>query len=349
MLARIRYAGQIDMTTLTSHSATARQAPRFPAFYRVSTREVPADIRIDYWQSHFSASRIDRPRGMAASDFTGDMLSGVLPDGGVFADLRGGPTDCRFGERENGIALLGCIDAGAVEIRHGNNQATTVTPHSRLVLFDCDRPFVTSSRHYAMTYLALPRSLITATLGSDPVPSGKAVRELPSGELATSLGQHLRAIAEHGERLLADEAADTLQTAQALALTTLARMRANRRSLPQGFDDTLLIAARHLLKQHMDDTQSTAERLATALGCSRAHLYRLFARQGQTIAGQLRELRLRQARTLLETQLAQPIGSIAFRCGYTDQSAFGKVFRRRFGLTPGECRERIRSDGTRNG
>ncbi|MGO4124638.1 helix-turn-helix domain-containing protein [Inquilinus sp. YAF38] len=64
----------------------------------------------------------------------------------------------------------------------------------------------------------------------------------------------------------------------------------------------------------------------------------MFATRDRTVAGDLREVRLRRARRLIETQPDRPIGLIAFDCGYTDLSAFGKAFKRRFGLGPSDWR-----------
>jgi len=52
----------------------------------------------------------------------------------------------------------------------------------------------------------------------------------------------------------------------------------------------------------------------------------------------LHEIRLRHAGRLLETLPTEPIALIAFDSGYIDLSAFGKAFKRRFSLTPGDWR-----------
>lgn len=331
---------------VTPTASRAGVASDVPVFRRISTRTVPAGDRFDYWRSQFDASRIEKPRASGIRDFEGEMLASAPSHGVVFADLHGDPITCHFGEQDSGVILLGCVSSGPVDIRHGHGQTVSVGSHSGLVLFDCDRPFTTSSQRYAMTYLAMPRTLVTEVLNDDPVPSGAAVRVLPAGTLASGFHRYLCYMAAHGARLAAVNANEAMCTARALAISMLAGLRPHWRSLPETFDDALLTAARHQLDLHADDPGFTAEQLALVLGCSRAHLYRLFERQGQTITGQLRESRLQRARTLLETQPGESIGMIALRCGYTDLSAFGKAFRRRFGLAPSECRSLAQSAAT---
>jgi len=313
--------------------------PPSPLFYRRSTRTVPADARFDYWRAQFDASRIELPRRAGAHGFHGEMLASGPVDGVAFAELHGDPLICHFGENGSDMILLGHVGSGTVDIRHGHDRITPVDARSGLVVFDCDRPFTTSSQRYAMTYLALPRALVVDAMASEPVAPDAAVRVLPAGTLATSFQRYLRSLAVRGARLDVASAGQAMRTARALALATLARLRPHRRSLPETLDGALLEAVRHQLRLHAEDPQFTAGHLAHMLGCSRAHLYRLFERQGQTIGGQLREFRMQRARTLLETQPGESIGMISLRCGYTDLSAFGKAFRRRFGLAPSECRE----------
>lgn len=311
-----------------------------PAFHRISTRSVAAGDRLDYWRSQFQASYIDQPRACRGQGFESDMLASAPVGDVAFAHLRGDPVTCRFGTRASGLVLLGCVSAGVVAICHGHGHGQTVTvgPDGGLVLFDCDRPFTTSSQSYAMTYLALPRALVVRALGDDPVAPDEAVRILPSGMLADGLHRHLREMVVQGMDLAAGDANEAVRIARALAISLLAGLRPHWRSLPQSLDRALLDAARHQLRLHAGNPDFTAAQLAMALGCSRAHLYRLFERDGQTITGQLREYRLEHARQLLETRPGEPVGMIAMRCGYTDLSAFGKAFRRQFDLTPSECR-----------
>lgn len=321
----------------TAQSSCSERSTK--AFQRLSTRSVPVADRFDYWRSLFKASRIERPHVRHGVDFNGEIINGASAGGVVFSGLQGEAIACHFGAGDSDMFLLGCVRAGMVAIRRGSHQITVVQPRTGLVLFDCDRPFNTVSGDYAMDFLVLPRKLVINVMADEPVAGRNAVRILRSGVLARSLQRHMHIMATQGERLDAAVATDTIATARGLAVAMLAGVGRQWRSLPGSYEDDVFAAAHHALRLHADDAGFTAAHLAAVLGCSRAHLYRLFERKGQTVTGQLRELRLRRAWTLLGNEPHQSVGMIAMRCGYTDLSAFGKAFRRQFDVTPSDCRQ----------
>jgi AraC-like DNA-binding protein len=104
-------------------------------------------------------------------------------------------------------------------------------------------------------------------------------------------------------------------------------------------EDGMLIAAQAFISRRFASTDLSPDAIARRLGCSRAHLYRVFARNGLTVAGYLREIRLQRCRTALAT--ARPgdtVGDIAFRCGFDNPVYFAHLFRQRFGIRPTEAR-----------
>jgi AraC-like DNA-binding protein len=102
----------------------------------------------------------------------------------------------------------------------------------------------------------------------------------------------------------------------------------------------LFAAAQMLIRRHLTSRDLTPELIAGQLRCSRAHLYRLFAAHGETVAKYVRELRLQCAYELLarDNIRKEQIGDIAYRCGFEDPVHFTRLFRQRFGLTPSELR-----------
>jgi AraC-like DNA-binding protein len=93
-------------------------------------------------------------------------------------------------------------------------------------------------------------------------------------------------------------------------------------------------------------TQHTPEQLARLCGCSMRHFNRLFREQfGESPRARQTELRLLKARHLLgETD--QRIAQIALDSGYRSLSLFNALFKKRFGLSPSECREKGDHGGT---
>jgi AraC-like DNA-binding protein len=93
----------------------------------------------------------------------------------------------------------------------------------------------------------------------------------------------------------------------------------------------------------MPDTelvQHSSQELAQLCGCTPRHFNRLFRRRfGTPTRARQTELRLLKARQLLETS-AEPVAHIAADCGYHSLSLFNSLFRRRFGMSPSEWRNK---------
>jgi AraC family transcriptional regulator len=102
---------------------------------------------------------------------------------------------------------------------------------------------------------------------------------------------------------------------------------------------------RTVMAQLHDDVRRppTLAELARTAGVHPAHLARVFRTQmGASLGAYARRLRLEWC----AQQLAhgdQPLGTIAQRAGFADQSHFTRAFRQRFGVTPGAYREARRS------
>ncbi|MBB1200204.1 AraC family transcriptional regulator [Enterobacteriaceae bacterium 89] len=85
----------------------------------------------------------------------------------------------------------------------------------------------------------------------------------------------------------------------------------------------------------------TRENVAAFFNITPNHLSRLFSQHGtMSFVDYLRWVRMTRARMILQKyQLS--IGDVALRCGYPDGDYFSRLFRRQFGLTPGEYRSRF--------
>lgn len=101
--------------------------------------------------------------------------------------------------------------------------------------------------------------------------------------------------------------------------------------------------------QHIQDIQTyirnhlgeplSRESLASMVGFSVPHLHRIFtAYMGVTMSDYIRELRLKRAGYKLRAG-AVDITEVALAAGYQTHAAFGKAFKRQYGLSPGEFRD----------
>jgi transcriptional regulator GlxA family with amidase domain len=89
----------------------------------------------------------------------------------------------------------------------------------------------------------------------------------------------------------------------------------------------------------------TPEELARLCGCTTRHFNRLFRTAfGQSPRAQRGEMRLLKAQSLLQSS-DESLAEIASQSGYRNRTQFLSVFKRRFGMTPAEWRERAKSSG----
>ena len=100
------------------------------------------------------------------------------------------------------------------------------------------------------------------------------------------------------------------------------------------------LANSHIAAMLGDPTFDGATLMRT-IGMSRSALYRVFADRGG-IAAAIRDARLDRARArlLAPADRHRNLAQIAYLCGFQDYPAFTRAFRRRFGMTPRDCRGR---------
>lgn len=109
-------------------------------------------------------------------------------------------------------------------------------------------------------------------------------------------------------------------------------------ALKNGINDSALIRrGREYILAHISEAVTT-EALARELGLNRTYLCTLFVQEtGMTINHFVTQVKMEEARRLLDiTQ--KSIAQIAAQLGYSTQSYFQKVFKKHWGITPGEYR-----------
>jgi len=87
------------------------------------------------------------------------------------------------------------------------------------------------------------------------------------------------------------------------------------------------------------DTDINIDELCDNLNVSRFHMQRIFKETfGQNIYECIKSIRLQKAANLLIANKYSTITEITEKCGYASHSAFIKVFRQRFGMSPKQWR-----------
>lgn len=100
---------------------------------------------------------------------------------------------------------------------------------------------------------------------------------------------------------------------------------------------------------HLGNGDLSVAEVAHRQRVSPRYVHKLFENEGSTFSSFVRNQRLVRAhRSLSDPRLAdRTIGAIAFDVGFGDLSYFHRTFRRRYGATPGEVRNSVKTNGPR--
>jgi transcriptional regulator GlxA family with amidase domain len=110
-------------------------------------------------------------------------------------------------------------------------------------------------------------------------------------------------------------------------------------------EDSLVNAALHAMQQHLA-AEVRIVALAHQLKVSQSTLIRRFKRvTGMSPQMVLQDLRVRRAQQWLATS-DLTVEEIVERVGYADVSSFTRLFQHRTGLSPGEYRRDVKSQGS---
>lgn len=167
-----------------------------------------------------------------------------------------------------------------------------------------------------------------------------AGRALPTtGGAAVALAAVQEMVAQgqaigQGSRFTVVEFVSTLLAQQVKAL------EGERGARQKRSQEELLCEALQYIKCHMDDSDLSPDRIASALSVCRRTLYHAFSSIDETPQATVQRLRLERCREML----AQPGGArptvteLALQYGFSDPAYFARLFRKRFGITPSQCR-----------
>jgi len=102
----------------------------------------------------------------------------------------------------------------------------------------------------------------------------------------------------------------------------------------------LMAEIRAFIMRNLDDARLTPSAIAAMHHISLRYLHKLFQQEGQTVAGWIRECRLRRCRRdLADPRLAdRSITEIAAQWGFTSPAHFSQAFRSLHGLSPRQFR-----------
>ncbi|MCA0305746.1 MAG: helix-turn-helix domain-containing protein [Proteobacteria bacterium] len=303
----------------------------------LSTDRIPARERLDYWRSE--VLRRTRPEApVEGQGFRARLRRIVLPEVELIEHASDpvvssrSPTRTRFDGGED-IALE-LIRSGVSQLTH-NGQHVQRT--GNLWLVDYARPFQTSLSRHRASGVVLSRRRVREVLGED-LSALAGHRVAPRG-LAAVLRSHMTTTLDEAAHMTAAERVIATNAAAEMMLAVLQAERFGAVD-PERFGDGLYRAALAIIERLCSDPDLTPDRIARAVGCSRATLYRLFSGKDCSVAEQVWRSRLDAAWRLLRSPdgIGRSVADVAALSGFADLPTFNRMFRRRYGMTPTEAR-----------
>jgi AraC-like DNA-binding protein len=223
-------------------------------------------------------------------------------------------------------------DSRASALEAGDFVVTTSTdPYT----WEFHGDFATFALRFPQSFIDLPEPMLRPVIGqaiaASPDPHGTA--------FAARLSPFVTAVVADAELLrgpLGGRVARNLIDLFATALYGALGGAATDRGVP------VFLRATDYIARHLGEPGLETAAVARAHHLSVRYLQAIFAEQGTTVTGWIRDRRLAGCRRDLADPALRdvPIGDVAARWGYPDQAYFSRLFRRTFSETPREWRVR---------
>jgi YesN/AraC family two-component response regulator len=107
------------------------------------------------------------------------------------------------------------------------------------------------------------------------------------------------------------------------------------------YEEKLIMQAKEIVEQNLENVHFNAEMLATGLGMSHSTLYRkLKALTGYSIVGFINKMKIERAAQLMQNK-EMTITEIMYKVGFNDLKHFRKCFQKEFHQSPSDYRKNL--------
>jgi AraC-like DNA-binding protein len=305
----------------------------------VSTDGVPPREQLGYWRDVV----LNRNRPLVPNDarsFQARLNRIVLREAELVDHASDGVESDRSPRRSqfaggDDIALELMRACGGVVMEHNGEHRLRA---GDLYVVDYSQPLRSRRTRHRASGIVLSRRRVIEAIGEDP--ARLAALRLPARGLGALLRVHLQTSIDEAPHMTAPQRVLAVNAAADMALALLqatVQGRFDGERLAGGLHE----AAHRLIARRCCDPAFGPEHVADAVGCSRATLYRVFARHGESVAAVIWAARLEGGRRILGSAggLGRTVSDVALACGFREVTTFTHMFRRRYGMTPGEARE----------
>lgn len=298
-----------------------------------STSEVKTDSALNQWKTYLESSLVELDVYSDSETFYAEMQQELLGPS-LFSEMKTGAFTSKRTRsaisRSQWAPAYGLIQTrtGSIHYQHGKFEG--VLNPGDCVLLDRTAPYTISTKGTSCITLGMPAGWLGGWVADPERLVGKKIDcKQGWGHVLSAMLWQLKKNELSDLALPLGTVAD--QIAGSLALTAGPNKQTVSRHIHKMYE-----LARGRLQEMAFETDVNPTSLANDLNISKRHLHHLFAQEGTTFGHELSEFRLHRAKQLLEDpRFAKiPIGELAFRCGFADQSHFSKRFRKRFGVSP---------------
>lgn len=314
---------------------------------RLTTTGVRPKERVEYWADlvsrHVTVMDIvpagPRMRGQIEARAVGDLVASLATVSGQ--GLRAVHTRSHV-ERADAHFHAACVhlDGDTAITTRGE---TSPLRHADIFFTDSRAPFTLGlERPWRHMVLTLPCSTLDARLSAPPgALSGLVIRDAPLGRLwATHLAAGFACGGDLSPEALAMFARHSVDLLVQLVDEAVGRPAAA--SAPR---EAVYLSATHAIAACYVDSALTPATIARRVGVSPRTLARAFADRQETVMQQVYAERVRQAARRLRSSAwaHRSVTDIAFACGFSDLSHFGRAFTEALGTTPSRYRLQLQT------
>lgn len=337
--------GTVELDARSASDAWAAAAPcasdpdpaPLPSL-RHSILGLAADEGIESWRQQligYSDNLPATPGTAFEADTTSWHLGGLLL---IDAHLLG----ARRQERDSRKVRISQVDhyrlllqlSGDLRLDLGDQRL--IVPPGRMVMTDLSRTQRYEADRGANIVLIVPRDLLHEAMGVSADLHGA----MPDGVGARLLSAYLINLARQAPAMRAFEAPDVSTATVRMIAAAFAQDARTRQAAAPAINRTLLRQIQQHIDAHLDDPTLDVDHLCRGFRISRATLYRLFESSGG-IAQHVRQRRLERIHDqLLAAQTRVHMAQLADRYGFGSAAHFSQAFRKHFGYSPSEARER---------
>lgn len=233
-----------------------------------------------------------------------------------------------------------CLTIGLrAETRFAFDSDMIRAPAGAPFLFGLDEPHVSQRHSDERWQFYIARDQFRQAMPALDAARGKIV----NSHLGDLLTGYLQLVVRSLPTLTEEEAARLPQAVVAMIVACMAPSADEAATARSSSRAARLQKVRRAVLQGLSSPHLDADALCREVGISRSNLYRLLEPEGG-VANYIKNLRLLECFEQLSDPLnEQPIGEIAQNLNMLDRSSFGRAFRKKFGVTPGEVREAARA------